>query len=302
LAVISTGSVALVNGDEPTISDENGEIEAPEPQPVEPLAPAAAIADIDIHAPTRGNRKLEKLIAAANADPQLKAWWHVAAVNATRRLNMSDHSWVHVQIVVNISLRLLRLLNKRGVQPAMVTDYGMKKRDAEVVVAAAAMLHCVGMSIHRTDHETYSLFLTANKLPELLEGIYDEPERSVIVAETLHAIIGHRSSGRPLTIEAGVVRVADALDMAKGRSRVPFEAGQTNIHALSAAAINQVSIVPGEAKPVRIDIDMNNSSGIFQVDELLAEKLKASGIEQFIEVTAHIEGETEQRLLPDISY
>ncbi|MGB0871611.1 MAG: phosphohydrolase [Solirubrobacterales bacterium] len=277
-------------------------IEAPEPQPVEPLAPTQAIEAIDIHAPTRGNRKLEQLITCANADAQLKAWWHVSAVNATRRLGMSDHSWVHIQVVVNIALRMLRLLTKSGVQPSLARDYGMSDRDAEVVVAAGAMMHCVGMSIHRIDHESYSLFLTADKLNELLHGIYDEPERSVVVAETMHAIIGHRSSGKPLTVEAGVVRVADALDMAKGRSRVPFEAGQTNIHALSAAAIDEVRIMPGKQKAVRIEIAMNNSSGIFQVDELLAKKLTGSGIEPYVEVTASIEGEHEQKLLSDVSY
>lgn len=284
--------------------DATGEaaVDAPAPKPVEAIPPAEAIAIIDIHAPTRGNRKLEKLIEHANADPQLKAWWHVSAVNATRRLGMSDHSWVHIQVVLNIALRMLRLLGKRGVEPSLVKDYGMSERDAEVVVAAAAMMHCVGMSIHRVDHESYSLFLTADKLSELLEGIYEEPERSVIVAETLHAIIGHRSSGKPLTIEAGIVRVADALDMAKGRSRVPFEAGQTNIHALSAAAIDEVKIMSGEVKPIRVEVDMNNSSGIFQVDELLAKKLKGSGIEQYVEVTARIAGEHEQRLLPDVSF
>ncbi|MFY9263815.1 MAG: phosphohydrolase [Solirubrobacterales bacterium] len=277
----------------------DGSIEAPAPQPIDPLPPSQAIAEIRIHAPTRGNRKLERLFQNANADAQLKAWWHVAAVNATRRLGMSDHSWVHIQVVVNIALRLTRLLVKRGVKPSMVADFGMTDRDAEVVVAAGAMLHCVGMSIHRTDHEAYSLFLTADKIGLLLDGIYEEPERSVVAAEVMHAIIGHRKNGKPFTVEAGIVRVADALDMAKGRSRVPFEAGQTNIHALSAAAIDQVSILPGNEKPVRIDIEMNNSSGIFQVDELLAQKLSGSGIEDFIEVTAFIEGETERRLLPE---
>ena len=130
---------------------------------------------------------------------------------------MSDHSWVHVQIVLNIALRLLRLLVKGGVEPAMVTDHGMGERDAEVVVAAGALLHDVGMSIHRADHEAYSLFLAERKLRELLDGVYEEPERTVVVAETLHAIIGHRRRGEPYTLEAGVVRVADALDMAQGR-------------------------------------------------------------------------------------
>jgi hypothetical protein len=259
-------------------------------------------AEIDIHVPTRGNRKLEKLIEAANSDEQLKAWWHVAGVNATRRLGMSDHGWVHIQVVSNIALRLLRLLTKRGVEPSIVKDFGLKERDAEVVVVAGAMLHDIGMSIHRQDHEAYSLFLAADKLPRLLENVYDEPRRSIIAAEVQHAIIGHRRDGKPLTLEAGVVRVADALDMAAGRSRVPFEAGQKNIHALSAAAIDGVTIEPGEAKSIRIEIAMNNSAGIFQIDELLGNKLKGSGLEQYVEVAARVDREHEARLLPDVTF
>jgi len=250
-----------------------------------------------IRFPTRGNRKLERLLEAANADEQLKAWWRVAQVNA-ERLGMSDHSWVHIQIVANIALRLLRLLVRRGVEPGLVRDYGMDARDSEVVVAAAALLHCVGMAIHRTDHETYSLFLAADKLDSLLGDVYDEPERSIVGAEAMHAIIAHRRRGDPLTIEAGIVRVADALDMAKGRSRVPFEAGRMNIHSLSAAAIDEVRIDAGEDKAVRIEIDMNNSSGIFQIDELLATKLRGSGLEDHVEVVAQIEAEHEKRLVP----
>jgi metal-dependent HD superfamily phosphatase/phosphodiesterase len=265
-------------------------------------SPSAAIAAIDIHVPTRGNRKLDRLIANANADTQLKAWWHVAGVNATQRLGMSDHGWVHIQVVTNISLRILRLLTKRGVEPSVARDFGMGVRDAEVIVAAGAMLHDIGMSIHRADHEAYSLFLAADKLGILLDGIYDEPERTVVAAEIQHAIIGHRRHGAPLTIEAGVVRVADALDMAAGRARVPFEAGQKNIHALSAAAIDGVTISAGDAKPVRVDIAMNNSAGIFQIDELLGNKLKGSGIEQYVEVAAGVDREHEARLLPDVTF
>src|SRR5438270_5544332 len=113
---------------------------------------AESIAQMRMDAPTRGNRRLEKLFAAANADDQLKAWWHVEQVNADR-LRMSDHSWVHIRIVVNIALRLLRLLVRRGVVTSVVSDYGMDPRDAEVVVAAACLLHDAGMSIHRENHE-----------------------------------------------------------------------------------------------------------------------------------------------------
>jgi uncharacterized protein len=264
----------------------------------QPLAPREALADVRVRAPMRGNRRLERLLEAVNADEQVKAWWLVSAVNATRRLGMSDHSWVHIQIVLNIGLRLARLLFRRGVTPSVTTDYGMSERDAEVIVAAGCLFHCVGMSIHRDDHERYSLFLTADKLGSLLAQAYDEPERTIIASEALHAIVGHRRKGAPFTIEAGIVRVADALDMARGRSRVPFEAGHQNIHSLSAYAIEEVKISPGRDKPVRVEIAMSNSAGIFQVDELLATKLRGSGLEQQIEVIARIDAEHEQRLIP----
>jgi metal-dependent HD superfamily phosphatase/phosphodiesterase len=258
--------------------------------------PAEAIAPVNVRAPTRGNRRLEALIAAANQDPELRAWWHMAQVTS-ERLGMSDHSWVHVQIVLNIALRVLRLLVRAGVEPAMVADHGLRDRDAEVVVAAGALLHDVGMSIHRSDHEAYSLFLAQRKLRELLDGVYADPELAVIVAESLHAIIGHRRAGEPYTIEAGVVRVADALDMTHGRSRLPVESGQAGIHALSAAAIDDVTIEAGTERPVRVEIRMNNSAGIFQVDDLLARKLRGSPLETLVEVVASVAGETEKRLL-----
>ena len=122
-----------------------------------------------LRAPTRGNRKLERFLAAANDDAQLKAWWHVQNVTA-ERLGMSDHGFVHVQIVLNIALRLFRILNRKGLVPAIVTDYGMRPQDAEVVIAAGCLFHDTGMAIHRTDHEAYSLFLAADSLPRLLEG------------------------------------------------------------------------------------------------------------------------------------
>ena len=262
------------------------------------LTPAEAVAQMRVHVPERGNRKLRTLIERANDDLQLKGWWHVANVNATLRLEINDHSWVHVQIVANIALRLLRLLTKHGVEPALVRDYGMSRDDAEVVVTLGALLHCVGMSVHREGHEDFSLFLAEPKIRELLDGLYDEPELTVIASEVLGAITSHRDYGKPLTLEAGIIRVADALDMAKGRSRLPFERGRVSIHSLSAAAIEDVAISDGEDRPIRIEITMNNSSGIYQVDELLKAKLRGSGLEPHVEVIAHIDTEAEKRLVP----
>ena len=262
------------------------------------LTPTQAVAGMRIRVPVRGNRKLGELIQRVNDDDQLKAWWHVANVNAVLRLRINDHSWVHIQIVTNIALKLLRLLTKHGVEPAMVTDYSMSRDDAEIVVVLSALLHDVGMSVHRDDHEDFSLFLAEGKLGDLLDGIYGKTEAAVISSEVLQAIISHRSDGKPLTLEAGILRVADALDMAKGRSRIPFERGSVSIHSLSAAAIEDVQIKDGAERPIMIEVVMNNSSGLYQVDGLLKAKLKGSGIEQYVEVIAHIDTEAEKSLVP----
>jgi uncharacterized protein len=262
------------------------------------LTPTEAVAAMHLRVPARGNRKLRRLLEKIDADSQIKAWWHVANVNAVVRLEINDHSWVHVQIVANIALKLLRQLTKHRVEPAVVRDYGMSPEEAEVVVVLAALLHCVGMSIHREGHEDWSLFLAEPKLRELLEDLYEEPELTVLASEVLGAITSHRDYGKPLTLEAGIVRVADALDMAKGRSRIPFEHGRVSIHSLSAAAIDTVQIGDGERTPIAIEITMNNSSGVYQVDELLKAKLRGSGLEPYVEVVARIDTEAEKSLIP----
>jgi uncharacterized protein len=262
------------------------------------LTPAEAVAQMRIRVPPRANRKLAALLERVNEDKQLKGWWHASNVNAVKRLEINDHSWVHIQIVANIALKLLRQLTKHGVEPAVVRDYGMTRDDAEVVVVLGALLHCVGMAIHREGHEDWSLFLSEPKLRQLLDGLYEDPDLTVVGSEVLGAITSHRDYGQPLTLEAGIVRVADALDMAKGRSRIPFEHGRVSIHSLSAAAIESVAIKDGVATPVLIEITMNNSSGVYQVDELLKAKLRGSGLEPYVEVIAHIDTESEKSLIP----
>src|SRR3954452_19226370 len=261
----------------------------PTPDPKGPARkpPREAIAEAKVRAPTRGNRKLEGFLDAVNGDEQVRAWWYMAQVHA-ERLGMSDHSWVHTPIVLNIALRLLRLLVKAGVEPTVVADHGMSPRDAEVVVAGGALLHDVGMSIHRTDHESYSLFLATGTLERLLADSYRQPERAIVTAEILHAIIGHLRRGEPYTLEAGVVRVADALDMAQGRTRLPIEARPQGTPSISAAAVDEVRIEAGKTRPLRIEIQLNNSAGIFQVDDLLATKIRDTPLEGKVEVIAQV--------------
>jgi metal-dependent HD superfamily phosphatase/phosphodiesterase len=252
---------------------------------------------VQVRLPARHNPKLAAIVERVNESDELYALWIATNVNAVERLEMSDHGPVHVQIVANSALRLLRLLVDAGVVPGVVADYDLEQADAEVVVCLAALLHDVGISIHRDGHEAFSLFIARPILRELLSSSYDGPTLEILISEILHAIIAHRSGGRPLTVEAGVLRIADALDMAKGRSRIPFRAGSVSIHAVSAAAIEAVHIEPGEERAVTIRVNMTNSAGVFQVDQLLREKLRGSGLEEHLQVEAHIEGETEKRLV-----
>jgi uncharacterized protein len=254
---------------------------------------------LEINVPDRTNAKLHALIERVNADDELYALWLATNVNAIERLGMTDHGPVHVKIVMNIAVKMFRLLVEGGVAPSLVTNYALGTDDAELVVATAALLHDVGMSINRTDHEAFSLFVAQPKVGELLAGIYDLRTATILRSEILHAIIAHRSAGRPLTLEAGIVRVADALDMAKGRSRIPFAAGSVSIHSLSAAAIESVNLERGATKPIRLRIEMSNSAGVFQLDQLFREKLAGSGLEPFIELEADIEGEGEKRLFQE---
>jgi metal-dependent HD superfamily phosphatase/phosphodiesterase len=252
---------------------------------------------LEINLPRAENAKLRQLIALVNRDDDLYGLWLAANVTAVERLGMTDHGPVHVKIVMNLALKMLRLLADRGVEPSAMRHYGLSTDDAEVIVAMAALLHDLGLSIHRPDHEAYSLFMADGKLRTYLPTVYDPQTATIVRSEILHAIIAHRAAGRPLTLEAGVVRIADALDMAKGRSRIPFEQGSQSIHSISAAAIEAVHIEAGSTKAIRISVVMSNSAGVFQLDRLFREKLRGSGLEDHLELEARVEGETEKRLI-----
>lgn len=257
--------------------------------------------EVNINIPVGKNKLLEKALSEVNSNDELKTLWKVANVNAIDRLGFADHGPVHFQIVANIALRIARILHKNGVEMSIVREFGLTYEHAEVVIFLASLYHDLGMTIHRNGHEEYSLIVANNILRESLKFLSVE-ERTIVTSEVLHAIIGHRSGGEPLTIEAGIVRVSDALDMSKGRSRIPYEAGKINIHSVSAAAIDNIEIKEGDIKPIQIDILMNNSAGLFQVDDLLKSKLRGSGIEEYMGVRAYVKEEQEKKLLNEVIF
>ena len=256
--------------------------------------------EILINVPTQDNKLLKKVLKKINGNEEVKSLWRVVNVNAIDRLGMSDHGYVHFQIVANIALRFSRILHKKDVAMSMERDFELSYEHAEVVVFLASLFHDLGMTIDRDGHEGYSLFIANDILREMLSFL-PVNERVIVVTETLHAIISHRSGGKPRTIEAGIVRVSDALDMSEGRTRIPYELGLTDIYSISATAIDNVKIREGSDKPISITVEMNNSAGVFQVDELLKRKLAGSGIEKYVKIKAVISGK-EKSLVREIDF
>lgn len=239
--------------------------------------------------PFDGNKKLEKLILKVRQDKVLNTLLRMSNINAIDRLGYNDHGPVHIKIIANLALKILRLLTKKMVVPSIVKNYGLKQEDGEIVVVLAAILHDIGHAVHREGHEILSTLFAVPIIDRLIDGIYKkEEEKTILKYEILHTIYSHEPEIKPLTIEAGVVKVADALDMEKGRARIPYQIGRINIHSTSAMAIEKVEILEGKEKPLKIVILMSNPAGIFQVDELLKQKIVTSGIGEMLEVEARL--------------
>ena len=247
--------------------------------------------------PLRDNFKLKYVIDHVKGDVRLQTFFKCANVMAIDRMGYTDHGPTHVKIVANSALKLLRILVDNNVVPSIVKNYGMKNEDAEVVVVLGSIFHDLGMVVTRDGHELYGAVLASEFLEKYLAEIYSEEERTIIRSEVLHIIVSHEDPRKPLTVEGGIVRIADALDMEKGRARIPFQTGKVDIHSVSALSIEKVDIHEGEKTPVTVKITMSNSAGIFQIDELLKPRIENSGLKNYIHVVAEITGEKETKIL-----
>jgi len=214
-------------------------------------------------------------------------------VNSTVRLDYNDHGTKHVGIVRDRALELLELLSDEVSLGVSDHDLGLGYEEARVVVACGATFHDIGHLVHRDNHTDHSVVLADPLLNDVL-GAYPTKERVALKSEALHAVYCHHSGNDPLTPEAGAVRVADALDMTRGRSRLPYEEGERSIHTVSSQAIEAVNVCDGNDEydvPVLIEIEMTNSAGVYQIDSLLKKKLSGSGLGEHVRIVAINKGE-----------
>ena len=247
--------------------------------------------------PFRDNQKLEKIMTSVQQDTLLNSFWKCSNVMAIDRMGYTDHGPTHVKIVANMALKLLRILIKNGLQPSIVKNYKMNNDDSEVVVVLGSIFHDLGMVVQRNDHEKYGVLIALRFFDKFLSQVYSLEEQAIVTSEVLHCIVSHEQPNYPLTVEAGIVSIADALDMESGRARIPFEAGKIDIHSVSALSIKNVKIIEGGHKPITVKVKMSDTAGIFQIDQLLKPRIKNSGLQNLIHVEAEVTGKEETYMI-----
>jgi len=250
--------------------------------------------------PTLIHRHLSKsaLLSAAyrllESDAEVQELIKMANINAVGRLRYNDHGIVHARIVCGSALELFDILLRAGLKPTTM-EFGTARDldEARLVVLLASYLHDIGNSIHRDNHEMLGAILAKDVLNRLLpELLPDAGSRIYLLRqEIMHAIYATEMNTRALTMEAGVVTIADGTDMAEGRARIPYKLGKLDMHAVSALSIKKVEIREGDKEPAKIDVYMNDKAGLFQIEAVLKPKILTSGLGRYVGIYVNSDGE-----------
>ena len=231
--------------------------------------------------------KAQRLWETVVNDPEAQTNWDMANYMVVNKMGYNDHGMTHAIITSTNAVRIFDLLVTAGIKPDVVLSGAGDLDDACAVVAAATLLHDIGNQIHRQQHESLGVGLARNLLDTLMPAHYPTIEKRIeLRAFILNAIHTHDFDPLPLTFEGGVVGVADGTDITKGRGRKAFDLGKIDIHSVSALAIDEVHIGPGKDFAVEITIVMNNSAGIFQIEDTLSKKVVHGPLAKWISVVA----------------
>lgn len=236
-------------------------------------------------------KELKELYKTIIKDEEVKVLTRMANSVTIGRMGYNDHGPTHSKIVTLNSLKILDLLVKAKIIPTIVKEKWGTFEDAQAAVVASAYLHDIGCTINRKDHDLLALPL-AEPLGKRLLETYNKKKAIRFLPFVLEGIICHLARYPSTSIEGGIIAVADGTDMTKGRSRIPFEIGRRDIDEYSTKAIDEVKITKGKKKPVKIEVKMNSSAGVFQVEKVLLQKISGSAVKHYIEVISIIkEGE-----------
>ncbi|WP_291424279.1 phosphohydrolase [Deinococcus sp.] len=235
---------------------------------------------------------------ALRGDPEALAHWDMSNYITMRKLGYNDHGRVHAFITGAASMAITQLLLDGGVKGDLMESGIGDADDTFLAVILGTMLHDIGNQIHRVGHEAHGVMLALPIIDRIMGPLYPDPfKRTKVRSFILSCINCHDLNPPPLTIEGGITAVADGTDITKGRGRKAFALGSVDIHSISALAVDQVVIERGHRTPVLIGVTMNNSGGIFQVEEILAPKVIRTPLRQFVELRATTRPGGEERIL-----
>jgi len=237
------------------------------------------------------------------ADEELQEMQDYANNVSIKRLGFNDHGPVHMRQVAVNAIKMLTILKDAGVKTSLEQEEIGTFEDSMCAVVLAGLMHDLGMMIGRQGHEEMSVMLALPLIDRTLLNVFpnDIHKRVVIKSLAIEAIIGHMSSRKIHSLEAGIILIADGCDMTKGRARIPLAMHNSpkvgDIHKYSANAITRVGIHHGENKPVKIEVEMSSEVGFFQIEEVLFTKIDSSPAKQYIELFAGVSGEERKRYL-----
>ncbi|MEM0027011.1 MAG: HD domain-containing protein [Ignisphaera sp.] len=229
---------------------------------------------------------LKEAYQAIESDEELSTLLKMSNIMAVTRLKYNDHGLTHARIVAGVALEMVDILNNHGIEFTTMRDGTTKNIDEiKLIVMLTGYMHDIGNAVHRFQHEFIGALLAKDILNRILTRLGFDKKRVVeLRQEVMHMIYSTEYNVQCLTIECGITKVADGLDMAEGRARIPYRLGKIDMHAISALNIKRVEIEKGDSKPVRVSVYMSDMAGLFQLEVVLMPKIRTSLLDDYIEI------------------
>jgi len=234
-------------------------------------------------------KKATKLLKLLEEDKEVNQLLELSNIVTMHRLHMNDHGKMHSKIVALNSIKIYKILAQNKIFGNIQKEEIGQEEEEIIALLLGSYLHDIGNSISRENHELLGVILAKPIVERLLKEI--KIENFKINGIILEEILCHMGNYISSSLESKIVACADGSDMTKGRARIPYQLGKADIHSFSAMAIDEVSITNGETKPVRIEIKMSDTAGIFQIEEILNKKIEKLGFQDYVEVIANIKNE-----------
>ena len=249
------------------------------------------------------SEKPKQLVELLLQDDEIQVMQEYANTVSIVRLKYNDHGPVHMRTVALNSLIMMELLREAEVKTSIQKEEYGDFEDSLAAVFCGSFLHDIGMSVGRENHELHSITMAYSVLERILKKVYEKSIQKQVMIRSLavEAISGHMGTRSIHSLEAGIVQVADGCDMKKGRARIPMAISEGprvgDIHQYSAQAINELKIQAGKEKPISIHIEMSSEVGLFQVEEVLLNKIASGTAKNYIELYAILSGGEPKRYL-----